>query len=121
PKVLGAEAIVRAFPALRDLISFSSWAGRFGNAHQADYAAANELLDRFAVAADPKVRAVSIVWPPWSSTKMVRSIPAVVQKAMEREGVTFLSDDEGLAVFDAIFADAAAGIEVVGRALPRFY
>jgi 8-amino-7-oxononanoate synthase len=119
-KVLGVQALMRVFPRLRDLVIFSSWAGRFGNAHQADYAAANELVDRLALTADPRVRAISIVWPPWSSTKMVASIPAVVQRAMAAEGVTFLSNAEGIAAFDEIFAAAEPGIEVVGRALPRF-
>jgi 8-amino-7-oxononanoate synthase len=119
-KASGAQALLRAFPMLRELVLFSSWAGRFGNAHQADYAAANELIDHLAVAnTDPRIRVVSIVWPPWSSTKMVRSIPSMIQNAMKSEGVTFLGDAEGMRVFEAIFAEAAQGIEVVGRALPR--
>jgi 8-amino-7-oxononanoate synthase len=124
PKVQGAHALLRSFPALRDLVIFSSWAGRFGNASQTDYSAANELVDHLAVSAgysgySAAPRTVAIDWPPWASTAMVRSIPKVLQNAMKAEGVTFLDDAEGLATFTAIFEEGSSGIEVVGRALPR--
>ncbi|MCK6546399.1 aminotransferase class I/II-fold pyridoxal phosphate-dependent enzyme [Myxococcota bacterium] len=123
PKVLGADALLRAFPGLRDLVIFSSWAGRFGNASQTDYSAANDLVDHLAVVGNSgnpgNTRTVAIDWPPWASTAMVRSIPKVIQNAMKAEGVTFLEDAEGLATFHAIFEDGASGIEVVGRAMPR--
>ena len=117
-KVRGAQAIVQAFPELRDLILFSSWAGRFGNASQVDYSAANELLDRLAIASTGSTRTVSIDWPPWSSTHMVDSIPPPVRSAMEQKGVTFLEPEEGLEVFGDIFAEGVRGIELVGRQVP---
>lgn len=118
-KIRGAQALVQAFPELRDLILFSSWAGRFGNARQADYSAANELLDRLAVAGTGSTRTISIGWPPWSDTQMVTSIPESLRHMMEHQGVTFLTQQEGLAVFRNIFESQARGMEIVGRDLPK--
>lgn len=119
-KVRGLQAMLRAFPKLKDLVLFTSWAGRFGNAGQVDYSAANALLDHVAVAGVGNLRVVAIAWPPWASTAMVASIPAPVRKAMLAEGVTFLEDEEGLAAFDATFESGLGGIRVVGRALPAW-
>lgn len=50
------------------LVFFGSVAGRFGNAGQADYSAANEELNKIAQALNrewPQVRVVSINWGPW--------------------------------------------------------
>lgn len=118
PKVLGADAIMRACPALTDLVLFSSWAGHFGNAGQTDYSAANEILDRLAIGGPSKIRILSLAFPPWSNTSMVRSIPAVIRDAMKAEGVTFLEDAEGLDLIFAAFASGARGLELIGRNLP---
>jgi 8-amino-7-oxononanoate synthase len=120
-KVLGARALLEALPQLKDVILFSSWAGRFGNAGQTDYSAANELLDHLAISASSGARrVVSIAWPPWSSTRMVKSIPTAVQRALAAEGVTFLEEREGIEALEAIVASGAWGVELVGRTLPRF-
>lgn len=117
-KIKGAQAILQAFPDLQDLILFSSWAGRFGNANQTDYSAANELLDRLAVTSMGATRTVSIAWPPWTNTKMVASIPSLIRQTMEEQGVTFLDADEGIKIFDDIFSQQTNGIELIGRDLP---
>jgi acyl transferase domain-containing protein/NAD(P)-dependent dehydrogenase (short-subunit alcohol dehydrogenase family) len=117
-KARGLQVLLRTFPNVRDVVLFSSWAGRFGNAGQADYAAANELLDRVAVTGAGTARVLSLVFPPWRSTAMVRSIPAAVQAMMEAQGVTFLDDEEGLAALADAFTEGAGGIELVGRGLP---
>lgn len=119
-KVRGLQALLRAFPKLRDLVLFTSWAGRFGNAGQVDYSAANALLDHVAVAGVGSVRVMAVAWPPWASTAMVASIPAPVKKAMLAEGVTFLEDEEGLAAFEALFESGLGGIRVIGRDLPAW-
>ncbi|MEL6184538.1 MAG: SDR family NAD(P)-dependent oxidoreductase, partial [Myxococcota bacterium] len=117
-KIRGAQAILTAFPDVRDLILFSSWAGRFGNAGQVDYSAANELLDRLAVATTGATRTVSIDWPPWTGTKMVESIPPAIRASLEQRGVTFLDPQEGLDILARIFSQNARGIELVGRNMP---
>jgi acyl transferase domain-containing protein/NAD(P)H-dependent flavin oxidoreductase YrpB (nitropropane dioxygenase family) len=53
---------------LKFLLFFSSIAGRFGNAGQCDYSAANEVMNKFAerlCVAWPHVRTVAINWGPW--------------------------------------------------------
>jgi acyl transferase domain-containing protein/NAD(P)-dependent dehydrogenase (short-subunit alcohol dehydrogenase family)/acyl carrier protein len=51
------------------LVFFSSISGRFGNRGQCDYAAANEVLNKLALALDRRCpgRVVSINWGPWES------------------------------------------------------
>jgi acyl transferase domain-containing protein/NAD(P)H-dependent flavin oxidoreductase YrpB (nitropropane dioxygenase family)/NAD(P)-dependent dehydrogenase (short-subunit alcohol dehydrogenase family) len=59
--------------SLRLMMLFASTAGRFGNRGQSDYAAANEVLNRFAWrmhAAWPSVRVASINWGPWLGSGM---------------------------------------------------
>ena len=58
---------------LKLFVLFSSVAGRAGNEGQGDYAAANEVLNRFAWllhAEHPMARVVSIAWGPWASRGM---------------------------------------------------
>ncbi len=52
---------------LRFLAFFSSVSGRFGNAGQADYSAANEVLNKLAADLDRRwpARVVAINWGPW--------------------------------------------------------
>lgn len=55
---------------LRFIAFFSSVAGRFGNIGQADYSAANEVLNKLAgqlSQAWPKLHAVAINWGPWDA------------------------------------------------------
>lgn len=59
--------------SLRFLVFFSSIAGRFGNAGQSDYAAANEVLNKLALFLDRRWpgRVVAVNWGPWDDTGMV--------------------------------------------------
>ncbi|MGF1511223.1 MAG: aminotransferase class I/II-fold pyridoxal phosphate-dependent enzyme [Myxococcota bacterium] len=118
-KVRATQAILHAFPELKDLVLFTSWSGRFGNAGQVDYAAANDLLDRLAVSGLGSTRTVAIAWPPWRDTAMVRAIPLTVQRAMEGSGVTFLEAEEGLDLFEEILDGDVAGIQLIGRNMDR--
>src|SRR5438067_13567200 len=76
----------------------ASWAGRFGNAGQASYAAANAALSQ-AVAAlarkRPAVRALSLEYPPWDGTAMVAKIPPLARAALAEQGVPFIDDAAG--------------------------
>ncbi len=118
-KLVGAQTLLAKLPALKDLILFSSWAGRFGNAGQTDYAAANQFLDCLALSSSARPRVASIAFPPWASTRMVAGIPANIQSAMKAEGVCFLSNQEGVQAFDAVFSGNRSGIDLVGRKMPR--
>ncbi|PYT13966.1 MAG: polyketide synthase, partial [Acidobacteria bacterium] len=70
-KVDGALALVRGLrpEELKFFVLFCSVAGRFGNAGQCDYAAANETLDALALQLDRvwPGRVVSINWGPWNT------------------------------------------------------
>jgi 7-keto-8-aminopelargonate synthetase-like enzyme len=76
-----------------------SWAGRFGNAGQTDYSAANAMLARLSLLAPETMRAVAIDFPPWEDSSMAQSIPAFRKQLMQNEGVPFLSQEEGVAFF----------------------
>jgi hypothetical protein len=59
--------------SLRLVVLFASIAGRFGNAGQSDYAAGNELMNRWACLLDrqwPDTRVVAINWGPWTGIGM---------------------------------------------------
>jgi NAD(P)-dependent dehydrogenase (short-subunit alcohol dehydrogenase family) len=77
-KVEGALNLVRLVPSgsLQFTALFSSIAGRYGNVGQADYAAANELLNKLAEWLDRRWpgRVVSIIWGPWSGVGMVSQL-----------------------------------------------
>ena len=62
--------------ALRFTALFSSIAGRFGNAGQSDYAAANEVLNKLALWLDRRWpgRVVAVNWGPWSGLGMVSDL-----------------------------------------------
>jgi acyl transferase domain-containing protein/NAD(P)H-dependent flavin oxidoreductase YrpB (nitropropane dioxygenase family) len=71
-KVIPAEVMVRKLrpETLKFLVFFSSIAGRFGNAGQCDYSAANEVLNKLADCLShkwPKVHTLAINWGPWDS------------------------------------------------------
>ncbi|CAA9202054.1 type I polyketide synthase [Flavobacterium collinsii] len=64
------------FETLKLMVFFSSVSGRFGNQGQTDYAAANEVLNRFAWYLRnkwPELQVMSINWGPWSEVGMASS------------------------------------------------
>ena len=85
--------------SLRFLVFFSSVAACFGNRGQADYAAANEVLNKLAVYLDRRwsARVVSINWGPWEKRGMVS--PELQRQFAER-GVQLISPTTGRRVFD---------------------
>lgn len=72
---------------------FSSVAGRFGNRGQADYAAANEALNKLAIWLDRRwaARVVSIIWGPWSGVGMVSDL----EGHLGRQGMTMIAPEDG--------------------------
>jgi len=117
-----ADGFFSLLRATRDLplgatVVFSSVAGRFGNAGQTDYSAANALLcamSRWLRHSRPGTRAVAIDWTAWGEIGMaVRgSIPKIIRAA----GIDMLSPDVGIpTVRREIVSGVADEIVVGGR------
>ena len=98
-------------------VAFSSIAGRFGNAGQTDYAAANDLLCKAATQLNrsrPGTRAICLDWTAWAGIGMATrgSIP----KVMERAGIEMLDPHQGIPLIrDELCAGASGEIVVAGE------
>jgi malonyl CoA-acyl carrier protein transacylase len=121
-KVRGLRALLEAVCAddLRFLVLFSSVSGRFGRAGQADYAMANEVLNKVAhrqAALRPGCRVVSINWGPWDGGM----VTAGLKQEFARLGVELIPREAGARHLVAeLCLPAAAGVEVVvGGAFPE--
>ncbi|MGB9254553.1 MAG: SDR family NAD(P)-dependent oxidoreductase, partial [Candidatus Korobacteraceae bacterium] len=78
-------------------VAFSSVAGRFGNAGQTDYSAANDLLCKYTSSfrsTRPQTRGIVIDWTAWGGIGMATrgSIP----KMMELAGIDMLPPEAGI-------------------------
>jgi NAD(P)-dependent dehydrogenase (short-subunit alcohol dehydrogenase family) len=86
--------------SLRYFILFGSVAGRYGNAGQADYAAANETLNQLAWnlhEAWENTRVISINWGPWEGTGMASE--GVVNTLSSKRGILPIPVKSGLEFF----------------------
>jgi NAD(P)-dependent dehydrogenase (short-subunit alcohol dehydrogenase family)/acyl carrier protein len=84
---------------LRWLVCFSSVSGRYGNPGQADYAAANEVLNRACWVLRqrwPSTRIAAINWGPWATLGMADD--AVLQLLAGR-GIESITPAQGCAFF----------------------
>ncbi len=100
PKVTGLKALLERLSPdrLRHVALFSSAAARFGNPGQADYAMANEILNRlaWALAADqPALSVTCIDWGPWDGGMVDDGLRA----HFERQGVPLIPRDAGAVLF----------------------
>ena len=102
-------------------VVFSSVAGRFGNAGQTDYSAANDLLCKFTSSfrtARPEMRAIALDWTAWGGLGMATrgSIP----KVMAMAGIEMLPPEAGIAwIRRELTAGPFSGEVVVGGAARR--
>ncbi|MFG2178132.1 beta-ketoacyl synthase N-terminal-like domain-containing protein [Streptomyces abikoensis] len=98
---------------LRHLVLFTSVAGIWGNLRQADYALANEALNRFGCAwqaARPHCRVVPIAFGPWTE-----GMAADLHQIFTEVGVPVLSREEGCARFLELMAPGrGGGVALVG-------
>jgi len=100
-KVLSAMVLARALrpEKLKFLAFFSSLSGRFGNAGQADYSAANECLNKLADHLDREWpgRVVAMNWGPWDGGLMSEAL----RKAYVQRGFDLISTLAGSRAFFA--------------------
>ncbi|WP_327095841.1 type I polyketide synthase [Nocardia vinacea] len=103
----------------RDLsafVLFSSVAATIGTAGQGNYAAANAFLDALAHRRRAEgLSATSLAWGPWNSAAgMTGGLDRSAVARWERLGLHPLANDEGLRLFDAATARAAAHAAAIG-------
>lgn len=99
---------------LQAIVVFASTAGRFGNRGQGDYAAANEVLNRMAMAMQqqwPDVRVIAINWGPWTGVGMAGE---VVNQQFKSRGITPITEPAA-ARFLALelSADCPRAVEII--------
>ncbi len=100
------------------VVFFSSVAGRFGNAGQTDYSAANDLLSKFSAwlpNAYPGMGAISIDWGAWAEVGMASrgNIPML----MERAGIEMLKPAAAAPMVRAALQLGLSGEYVVAGSL----
>jgi NAD(P)-dependent dehydrogenase (short-subunit alcohol dehydrogenase family) len=99
--------------SLRFIVFFTSVAGCFGNRGQADYAAANEVVNELAVFLDKQWsgRVVAINWGPWKKTGMVTH---ELEKQFNERGVQLIPSSVGCRMFEKELRLGSKGdVEVV--------
>ncbi|MEN0062383.1 MAG: aminotransferase class I/II-fold pyridoxal phosphate-dependent enzyme [Myxococcota bacterium] len=118
-KVAGLlNALAAAGTEVTVAMALGSWAGRFGNRHQAHYAAANATLAGLSQHwPGTALRIVTGEYGPWATSEMASTIPAAIQATMRAEGIDFVGDEAGM---NALLADLhhGRGALTKGRALP---
>ncbi len=108
PKLDGLRAVLDAVDPdrLRLLVTLGSIIGRAGLRGEGHYATANEWLAeqtvRFA-ATHPRCRALCLEWSVWSGVGMGERLSVV--ESLDREGITPVSPDRGVAVLRRLLAD----------------
>uniref|UniRef100_UPI001359764B SDR family NAD(P)-dependent oxidoreductase n=1 Tax=Roseomonas sp. 18066 TaxID=2681412 RepID=UPI001359764B len=95
---LALDAATRGDP-LDFFAMFSSLAGVFGATGQADYAAANAFLDRFAMTRQGPGRSLSIGWPYWAEGGM-QVAPEALAARVAATGIAALDNAAGIAAFE---------------------
>ena len=102
-KVNGALTLAHKLRGdVKFVVFFSSVSGAFGNRGQADYAAANDALDKLALHLDRTLpgRVLSINWGPWGGTGM---ISPELEREYTRRGIGLIRPDEGVSqLLDAL-------------------
>ncbi|MEE8169194.1 MAG: SDR family NAD(P)-dependent oxidoreductase, partial [Phycisphaerae bacterium] len=104
---------------LSHLVLFSSVSARFGNPGQADYAMANEVLNKTAqrfARRHTDCRTIALNWGPWDGGMVTPGL----KRAFEQRGVSLISTARGAAAFVDEFAAAQSDhVEIVlGDGLP---
>ncbi len=111
-KVAGVQnllAVLQDHP-LRSVIGFSSVTARLGNAGQADYTAANDMLGRLLQGfhqKHPETVCKTLAWTAWEGAGMATR--ETVRRVLSERGLTFLPLARGVRFFQDELSDHLAG------------
>jgi 8-amino-7-oxononanoate synthase len=124
PKLAGLAHALNATrnDPVKAVVLVSSWAGRFGNASQTDYSAANAALSRLASLLPESrsgMRALALAYPPWEGTGMVAKIPALARQALAEQGVPFIDDAAGERALLSALQSGAQGEVLLATQRPQ--
>jgi NAD(P)-dependent dehydrogenase (short-subunit alcohol dehydrogenase family) len=114
-KVMGLKALLEATKqdTLSYLILFSSLAARVGNNGQADYAMANEALNKIAQKESverPDCKVISINWGPWDGGMVCSSL----KRKFEKSAIELIPMDAGaMCMMYEMTGDKSFPVEVV--------
>ena len=102
----------------KNIVFFSSVAGRFGNAGQTDYSAANDMLSKYSMWLPkqyPGLKVISIDWGAWAEVGMASrgNIPML----MERAGIEMLKPAVAAPMVRAALESGITGEIVIAGAL----
>jgi len=110
-KAIGGRALFEAVPDTAFVVSMGSVAGRFGNAGQVDYAAANDGLARICQA---RPRSLHVDWTAWGDVGM--AVRGGMQRLLEERGVDLLPADAGAqTLIDLVAAGVRGELVIAGR------
>jgi acyl transferase domain-containing protein/NAD(P)-dependent dehydrogenase (short-subunit alcohol dehydrogenase family) len=102
---------------LKAAIFFSSVAARFGNLGQTDYAAANDLLNKYAAWLNQNtgVKALAIGWSGWDEVGMAAR--ENIRKIFSESGITLIPPSVGAPLVreELLYADCESEIVIAGN------
>jgi acyl transferase domain-containing protein/SAM-dependent methyltransferase/acyl carrier protein len=114
-KARGAWAVYEALEGrgLRKMVLYSSSASVLGSAGQANYAAANAVLDGLAWYGQSRgEKVVAVNWGPWAGQGMAARLK---EERLRRAGVRRLEVREGRRVLDAVISGSSAQLLAVAE------
>jgi malonyl CoA-acyl carrier protein transacylase len=114
-KALGGLALAEALPEGAWILSMGSVAGRFGNAGQVDYAAANEAMAQICRS---RPGALHVDWTAWGNVGM--AVRGGMQRLLEERGVELMPAEAGAALAVDLIAARVEGEVVVAGKLGDF-
>jgi acyl transferase domain-containing protein/acyl carrier protein/NAD(P)-dependent dehydrogenase (short-subunit alcohol dehydrogenase family)/phosphopantetheinyl transferase len=114
-KALGGQTLMAHVPPSTYVVSMGSVAGRFGNAGQVDYGAANDALARLC---HTRPHSLHVDWTAWDDVGM--AVRGGMRGLLTERGVELLPADAGAALLASLVANRVTGELVVAGALGDF-
>ena len=109
-KIDGLRNILNSVSSRTRIIAFTSIAGRFFNAGQADYSAANRVLDT-ALSQLPRNRGLTLAWTGWREVGMATR--GSLEKIFESAGLEMVGLTKGVSQFVDAVGGGLSGPHVV--------